>query len=356
MTRRLALLAVSTAILLAACATKPPTAPGVPAAQQPSEPGAPAISPKMAANVEYLTKVAALQDRLYQVAAPLLIQNAELCKSHARNLLGFTAKNRFYYPGEYNEASHLAFNMGDQLQVTGVLAGSGAAHAGLKRGDGLVAAEGKPLPTGANASTLAGSVFGPLVSSKATINLTINRDGDQRDVPVPVTRACAFAIELGNADNVNSYADGNRVLVTRGMMNFTQNNDELAYVLARGMAHNLLGHAQSQRQTGTLGSLIDNLVSVRPDLSMLIGSGGIKAMPSEADAAADNLAVFLVARAGYKVDGIDDFWKRLAAAYPASVLNGYVANHPSTQARLAAIAKAQGEVKSKRAAKQPLVP
>jgi hypothetical protein len=356
MTRKLVLLGLSTVALLAGCASAPPVQQPVPVVPPKTTTGPAPLSPRMAKEAEYLTRMAAEQDRLYQVAAPLLIQNAELCKAHARNLLGFTAKNRFSYPGDYNEAAHLAFGMGDQLQVTGVLAGSGAAHAGLKRGDGLLAAEGKQLPSGPNASTLAGAVLGPLVSGKATIRMTVERKGATREVQVPVTRACAFGIELGNADNVNSYADGSRVLVTRGMIGFTQSNDELAYVLASGMAHNLLGHPASLRLTNTLGSMIDNLVSVRPDTSLLIGSGGIKSTPADMDAAADELAVYMVARAGYDIDHMDDFWQRFAAAHPATEMNGYTANHPATSARIAAITKAQAEVRAKRAAKQPLVP
>ncbi|HZV65449.1 MAG TPA: peptidase M48, partial [Telluria sp.] len=41
---------------------------------------------------------------------------------------------------------------------------------------------------------------------------------------------------------------------------------------------------------------------------------------------------------------------------PATVLNGYVANHPATAYRLAAIEKSVAEVKSKQAAKKPLLP
>jgi hypothetical protein len=355
MNRKLAWLGAVCALLLSACATKGPVQPE-PEAPTAKVEKAPGLSPKLAAAADYLTRMSEQQDRLYQVAAPLLINNAPLCKAHSRNLLGFTAKNRYSYAGDYNEASHLALGMGDQLQVTGVLAGSGAAKAGLRRGDGLVSAEGKALPKGPNASTLAGSVLGPLVSKLATIDMVIARDGGNRNIAVPVTRACGFGVELGNSDNVNSYADGSRVLVTRGMVNFAQSNEELAYVLARGMAHNILGHAQSQRQNSTQSSIIDNLISVRPDLSMLIGSGGIKPMPAELDIAADRLAVYLLARAGYDLDGVEKFWKRLEQTYPASVLNGYVANHPSTSARLSAIDKAIAEVGAKRSAKQPLVP
>ena len=97
-------------------------------------------------------------------------------------------------------------------------------------------------------------------------------------------------------------------------------------------------------------------MAVRPDTSMLIGSGGIKAMSGEMDAAADNLSLYLLARAGYNVDGVAAFWKRLAASYPSTVLNGYVANHPATAQRVAAIEKGVAEVKAKQSAKKPLVP
>jgi hypothetical protein len=353
---RHAALGITVALLLSACATQAPMKPSAPQAPTPQAPQAPQLSPKMAAAAETLTRMATLQERLYKVAAPLLIDNAELCKTHAANLLGFTAKNRYSYPGDYNEAAHIAFGMDERLQVTEVLAGSGAAHAGLKVGDGLVSAGGKPLPTGVHALSGARAVFGPLVAAQASLPLTIERNGAARQLNIPVTRACAYAIELGNSDNINSYADGKRVMVTRGMIEFTRNDEELAYVLATGLAHNVLGHAAVQRNSATISSIIDNLIGVKPDESMLIGSAGIKAMPADLDAAADRVAVYMLARAGYGIDGDDDFWKRLAAAHPATVLNGYTANHPAVEARTAAINKAVAEVKAKHAAKKPLVP
>jgi hypothetical protein len=352
---RPALLGVSLALLLSACATQGPSRPVI---ERPIEraPGAPALSPQMAAAAETLTKMADLQERLYKAAAPLLIQNADLCKTQARPVLGFTAKNRWSYPGEYNEAAHVAFGMDERLQVTGVLAGSGAARAGLQTGDVLLAAAGKPLPTGEHALSQAGVIFGGVIKTQPSLPMTIERRGHDRQITVPVTRVCAFGIELGNADNVNAYGDGSRVLVTRGMIGFTRNDDELAFVLAKTMAHNMLGHAGTQRNQATLGSIIDNLKSVTPDTSLLIGSGGIKAMPADMDAAADRLGIYFAARAGYDVEDAPAFWKRLADQVPTTVLNGYSANHPSLPARLAAVDKAVAEVKAKRSAKKPLVP
>ena len=122
-----AILAACTALLLSACGGMQPVPSGpgeVPV--QPAE-EKPAVDPRISEAAEELTKMAAMQDRLYKIASPLLIKNAELCKAQARNLLGFTARNRYWYPGDYNEAAHVAFGMGERLQVTGVLAGSGAA-------------------------------------------------------------------------------------------------------------------------------------------------------------------------------------------------------------------------------------
>ncbi|QNA90138.1 M48 family metalloprotease [Massilia sp. Dwa41.01b] len=349
-------LAISIALLLTACGTQPTVSQGGLPSAGPQTPPSTQLSPQMAAAADTLTKMAAMQDRLYRVAAPLLIDNAELCPKHARNLLGFTAKNRHYYPGMYNEAAHVAFGMDERLQVTGVLAGSGAAKAGLRLGDDLVAAGGKPLPTGASAPNTVGAIFGSLVASQPSLPLTIERDGRPRDLTIPVTRACGFGIELGNGDNVNAYADGSRIMVTRGMLGFTKSDDELAYVLARTMAHNILGHPAALRNKATLDSVIDNLTRMSPDMAMLNGSAGIKAAPANIDAAADRLAVFLLARADYNYEGAPAFWKRFAAAYPASVANGFTANHPATAARLTAIELAVEDVKTKKAGKKPLTP
>lgn len=350
-------LGVAIALLLSACGTQGPIRqPGTPGAVTQTPQGVP-VSPEVAAAAETLTRMAALQDRLYRVAAPLLIGNAELCRKQARNLLGFTAKNRHSFPGIYNNAAQVAFGMDERLQVTGVLAGSGAARAGLRMGDDLVAAGGKPLPTGPGATGKLGAVFGPLMAASPTLPLTIERDGRPRDLSVPVTRACAFSIELGNADNVNAYADGSRIMVTRGMIAATRSDTELAYVLARTMAHNMLEHPKAQRNSATLDSVIESLLlRSNPDLSMLNGSAGIKPMPSNMDAQADRLGVFLLARAGYDIDGVAGFWKRFTANTPVTVANGHTANHPSIAARLTAIELAVADVEAKQAGKKPLVP
>ncbi|MET0323479.1 MAG: M48 family metalloprotease [Duganella sp.] len=350
---------VATAALLTACTTytvRPPETSAEPAVTRTINEGDPVVTAKMAAAREELGRMVALQDRLYRIAAPILINNADLCRGQARNLLGFTAKNRYSYSGEYVDAASAVLNYGDRLEVASVLAGSGAAKAGLKKGDILIAADGKNLPTGANAETQAAAILGPLASSSQAPSLIVERKNVNVPLKVPVTRACAFRIDIGNSDNINAYSDGQRVLITRGMVNFAQSDEAIAYVLAKDMAHNILGHPATTRSAYTVGSIIDNLVNIRPDLSMLIGTAGVKPMPQDLDAAADRLSLYMVARAGYSTAGARAFWQRLATQYPASVLNGYTANHPAVNYRLATIDKTVAEIKTRQSSNKPLVP
>ncbi|MDO8305892.1 M48 family metallopeptidase [Herminiimonas sp.] len=335
------------ALALAGCSTTPLNTPGATS----NTPGTATVPSQL----QTLRTITTQQDRLYRVAAPLLVSNAPLCKGNARQLLGFIAKNKYSYSEDYVDAAQ-SLGYEERLQVTGVLSNSGAARVGIKRGDILAIVEGKAMPQGPNAERQAAGLLGPMMNNRSSIKLGLVRNGSNTMVNVPLTRACGFGIELGNADHVNAYADGRRVLVTRGMLNFARSDSELAYVLARELAHNALGHPTQQTMNATVGGIIDNLIRITPDSSTLGGTGGVRATPQELDAAADTLALYMLVRAGYNIDGAASFWQRLATQYPANVPNSYTAIHPAIAYRLTTIAKVTGDIKAKQAAKKPLVP
>lgn len=331
------------ALLLAGCSTVSLDTPGTTASGSDSP------------QFQTLRTISAQQDRLYRIAAPLLVNNTPLCKGNVRNLIGFSAKTKYSYSEDYvNAATQLGLE--ERLTVTGVLNNSGAARAGIRRGDILTMVQGQPMPQGPNAERQAAAVLGPLVGTRSNVTLGLLRNGNAMTVDVPLTQACGFGIELGNVDNVNAYADGRRVLVTRGMLNFVRNDNELAYVLAKELASNALGHPTRQQMNATVGGIIDNMTRVTPDLSMLGGMAGIKAMPQELDAASDTLALYMLARGGYSIDGAAAFWQRLATQYPVTVLNGYTAIHPATAYRLTAIRRTVDDIQAKQTAKKPLLP
>jgi hypothetical protein len=86
------------------------------------------------------------------------------------------------------------------------------------------------------------------------------------------------------------------------------------------------------------------------------GAAGVKPMPPELDKAADTLALYMAARAGYDVSGAPAFWQRLAAQYPPSVANGYNAIHAPIAVRLPTIDKTVADIKRKQSGGKALLP
>ena len=295
-----------------------------------------------------LKNMVALQDRIDHVVAPLLVKNQDMCRNLARPILGFTAKNKYSYSAALADTAHEALGLGEMLQVTGVMAGTGAARSGLQRGDALVAAGNKPMPQGPNAEYEAPEVLLPLILGQSSVKLSVLRSGKSVSISVPLTKACAFRVDLGNADNINSYTDGRRIMVTRGMMKFVRSDHELAYVIAREMAHNALNHPARNGSASAARDVINSLMPLFPYESSAERIAGIKPMPKEMDVLADQLALHMLMRAGYPIDGAPAFWQRLVQQVPASVTTGHTALHPNTSARQAALAKVIGEIQSRR--------
>jgi len=64
----------------------------------------------------------------------------------------------------------------------------------------------------------------------------------------------------------------------------------------------------------------------------------------------------MLVRAGYDIDAVQDFWKRLALAYPKNIKNFHTALHPSTEYRLSAMAEIMKTIETKQKNNLPLMP
>ncbi|MGE5621653.1 MAG: peptidase M48 [Bacillota bacterium] len=283
------------------------------------------------------------QSRLYRVAAPLLINNTELCPQHRRPILGFTAKNRYSFSGDFVEAAQSALGLGDELRVMDVLPGSGAEQAGMRKGDELIAVEIEPAPQGPDAEHAAAALIGEEMQDRDSLHLILRRDGQRMALDVPLTPACAMVLGLGNTEQARSFSDGRRVMVTSGMLNFVRSDEELAYVLAREIARNALmpdERTDMKLQIDRLHALDAREPDPLPPASA----------PPQADAV-DRLALYMLARAGYDIDGFGPFGERLAAH-----VNGAEAARPDSGLDISPLAQAVREVKAKKADGLPLLP
>jgi hypothetical protein len=292
--------------------------------------------------VSALSMLVARQERIYRVAAPLMVKNAPLCRSFARPLLGFTAKNLYSYPVELAPAAESALKLDDRLRVMQVLDGSGAMRAGIRSGDILQSIQDQPLPLGAQAENEAARLLAPLIKNATDISVVVLRQEQSIRLTIPLTAACAFSMEIGHAPQVNAYADGRRIMITRGMLDFLSSDEELAVILAREIAHNILQH--------------DALLPLKPDTAALASRGGLRPMSAKADQEADRLAMYLLARAGYDPAATERAIGKIAQAHPASQNPTYTTLHPWTPERRQSIQTTLSEIRQKQTSKNPLLP
>lgn len=290
------------------------------------------------------------QRRLYRVAAPLLLENSELCKERARPLPGLTVKNKHSYSRDYVASASFILGLGERLRVMDVLPGSGAEQSGVRPGDIVTAVNGEPLPLGIYAEQ---SALAMLDIAMATNMLTFDvvRENTRLTLQTPLSQGCALSIELGNADDVNSYTDGHRVLITQGMLKFVRSDEELAYVLAKEIAHAALTRNPRPR----MAALIDRLRLPGPPPSLPAADRPAPYTPV-LDATADKLSLYMLARAGYDYAGALDFWQTLAARYPAGLLSGHTALHPSTAYRVSVMTRVIEHIQDKQRLRRRLIP
>jgi hypothetical protein len=296
------------------------------------------------------------QERIYRIAAPLIIKNAVLCRTQARPLLGFTAKNQYSYPHELTAAARQNLGLDERLQVMQILDGSGAIRAGLKRGDILQTIQDLAIPTGPQAEPETARMLSPILKNLSEINITVIRQNQPITVNVPLTLACAFAIDVGNAQHVNAYADGRRILLTRGVLDSFAADEDVAVIIAREIAHNVLQHAKQQQQMATLSMVIDNLLLFKPDQIAANSSNGIKITPEKMDQEADRLALFILARAGYDIATFTRVMQKLAQTPNSSQALTYLTLHPWTEGRQSVIQATIKEIRQKQSTKKALVP
>jgi len=257
--------------------------------------------------------LSALRDadaRVAVVAWRLQTANVALCRDVAP-LPGFSVETLDQYSQPQRAEATAEFGLRDLPQVSAVVPQSAAGKAGLKPGDTILAVDGKPMPraaggkpdygrTAAVETALAGALARPPVTL-ALVSGTISFSGDP---------GCASSVQLVPGSRLDALADGHYVQITGAMYAFAANDDELAFVVAHELAHNVVPEAK--RATNAPGQ-------------------------RAAELAADRAAISMMARAGYDVDTVVPLMERLRNKNRLSWLDG---SHPAWPFRLAAAARA----------------
>ncbi len=365
---RAGLLAGLLLTLLAGCGSNPPR-PATGSTVRPAAAAAPAApaapqDPAIAEEARQQFELAFRQDiqemtRLYALFWPLARAAAPLCAERGVPSIG-------PWPGTLlavNEASRPALRkllgMDERLTFVVVVDHTPAARAGLRAGDILLTMDGLPIAATREAGKLYNERLGAAADRGKPLQLTVERNRQQVTLSVPVERTCAIGIRAQASDTVSAFAVGRSVTVTRGMLRFADDR-ELALVIGHEIAHIALGHtlaapaaAGAPAGGGTPAGGGAPAASPAPTPPQQ-ATPEQRALSQQRELDADLAGLALAASAGFQVQDAAQFWRRMAAAYPATIQHSQMRTHPGSPERFIAMDRASRDLQAKVAARAPL--
>lgn len=303
------------------------------------------------------------EKRLYRIGYPILENGASLCKDKVRPSIGVIAWNNSHFDEQWHEAVDAAYGINDLLQVAYIVPGSPADQAGMKEKDIPVSIGDWFVPVGEDAIEEFSDKLAELAKDKEQIKVTYRRGEESLTAELTPREVCAYDMVLENSDAKNAYADGERIVMLRGMMDFFKTDEEAALVIAHELAHNAMGHIDAKKTNAMLGGAVGLLADLAAAYYGVDTQGQFTDIGSKAGAAtysvefeqeADYVGMYLMTLAGYETDGAANFWRRMAIQSPESIQ--LKSSHPTTPERFIAIEQAVKEIEVKQAAGSALVP
>ncbi len=291
------------------------------------------------------------QKRLSRIYAGLATNGAELCPK----LRPYTGVFSMSKPksGDMGPVYERVYGIKERQTVLFVNPGSPAESAGVQPKDVIKNVNG--ISTEKTEDIVA--MF-EKVEPDAPISAEIEREGKTLTIVVQPQKACRYPARVSPEQVINAFADGKNIMIARGMMSFARDDNELALVVAHELAHNTMAHIDAKKANMGLGLLADiaTLLLTRGQTNPGFANAGAGAYSQEFEAEADYVGLYIMAKSGLPIDDAPKFWRRMAAAHPASIKSNHAASHPSTAHRMVALEEAVKEIKEKVAKGEPLVP
>jgi hypothetical protein len=274
----------------------------------------------------------------YRLAAA----NASRC-AEPEMLTGLILHDMGAYEPAARPAVAKALGLSYGFGVRQLVPGSSGARAGLRQNDEILALDGRDLKDfepqligiGARYDrverfvTLLGQAL-----TKGPAMLTVRRGGTTVTLSLVGKAGCGGRFTVAAGRDLNAWADGKYVAVTTRMMRYAKNDDELAFVVAHEMAHNILHHGE---HAGGGSGLFAEL------------GFGAKAIKAD-EIAADSYAVGLLAAAGYDLAAPERFLRRSGKFHWLDLAT----THPGTGRRVATVRSAIARLDASRPAGAPV--
>lgn len=299
--------------------------------------------------------------RVDAVAFRIRTANRADCRGWESAQIGLHAATPQSLPRKYQSYSREALDLTwTRPTVISVVEGSPAAQAGIVMGDEIIALNGELIPLTGTAGWMAGWLKH---HGARPLQANIRRDGDDRTVTINPVMGCAIPIVYMTDDAVNAATDGKRIIISSAIVTMAKTDAQLAHIIGHELAHANLGHLDKQlvnRAIGWAGGTAIDLgflsggISTGGAFGKEFTKAGARAFSVGFEREADYVGAYYAVRAGYDLDGVEEFWRAMGLAHPGSIRLGET--HPITAVRFLQMKKVAEEIADKRRRNLPLVP
>lgn len=251
------------------------------------------------ANQAVLEQLRAHDETVGNIGYVLATGGKALCPNGVAQLSGLRIHTLGQYGTRIQPDAKRLFGLDGYPVILTIAPGSPAARAGLMTGDGIVSindADQRAGPGYAGVERFDAALEAALVQPPARIE--IERAGQRQTISLTGAEGCASRVELVPGRKLNAVADGRIVQLTTGVMQEAQDNDELAFIIAHEMAHNILKHRERLDKIGR-------------------SARNIRAAEIEADL----LGLKLMHAAGYDPMAAARFWQRFGKRTGAGIFS-----------------------------------
>ena len=314
--------------------------------------------------IEQIAHIRKYYDELHRVdtiAFRIRTANRADCRGWESAQIGLFAVTPQSLPRKYRSYSREALNLTwARPTVISVVEGSPAAEAGIVAGDEIIALDGELISLTGTAGWMAGWLkhHGP-----RPLQANVRRDGVDLTVTITPVMGCAIPINYVTADDTNAYTTEDKIVIYSGIVALAKTDAQLAHVIGHELAHANLGHLDKKLVNKAVGWVSGTMI----DVGILAGGlstggafgkeftkAGERAFSVGFEREADYVGAYYAVRAGYDLDGVEDFWRAMGLAHPDTIR---LANtHPITAVRFLQMQKVAAEIADKKRRNLPLVP
>ena len=292
----------------------------------------------------------------------VLVASHKFCGEDVGPRFGFGAATLKDISKDWRGIAENKLGMGEALSIVYVADNSPASRAGLQVGDKIIAIRSKKAPQGDGATSAFFDMLADHKGSRA-LKIMISRQGAAKTFALKPDFGCRYPIQFGDGSEPDAFTDGNKIYISRGLLKVATSQEELAFVVAHELAHITRGHLSKKRQNqiaGMAGGLLVDVafaaVGVNTGGAFMESGGnlGLVAYSQGFEKEADYAGMYYAANAGYRTQGVEGFWRKMADESPKSIQ--FAGTHPTSPERFLLLQKTHLEIEQKRAAGLPLVP